>query len=100
MTPRQTGAISETWRNALPRVGVRQMQLDHGQLHTGDRVAQGDGTVCVRAGIENDTIGRSARGLKRIDQRTFVIALLERDTLAPCSDAMIRQVASISASVA
>ena len=73
----QTGAIIETWRKRLARMGVRQVQLDHRHSRGRDRVAQRDGRVGIGTRVQDHAVGAGSRRVQRIDQRAFVIALLE-----------------------
>jgi hypothetical protein len=73
----QTGAIIETWRNASRAWVLDRCNSITGSSRSGDRVAQRDRGMGVGPGVQDHASRGPTRGLKRIDKRAFVIALLE-----------------------
>src|ERR1700694_4720666 len=63
----------------LAREDVGQMDFDERDLYSGERVADGEAGVAVRAGVDERTIGSAAQSLDRIDDIPFPIVLRERE---------------------
>src|SRR5665213_1934711 len=69
------GAMAE----ALAPEDVGDVHLDDRQGGSAQRVENGNGGMCIAAGIDDDTVGRFARLLDPIDELPLVVRLAEVD---------------------
>lgn len=59
----------------LPRMHIGHMQLDKGNAHTQQRIANRHRGMCVRARVDDDTVDTAAGGLDAVDDGAFVVGL-------------------------
>src|SRR6185295_19180458 len=63
----------------LARVDVGEMHFDEWNLHTRQRVANGEAGMAVRARVHQRAVGASAQRVHSVDDLTFAVVLRERD---------------------